>query len=85
MRTAIGVPIRSSHNSLTAHFSCCAAVVTPRRRSVLSLLLANREDLICDKCLYVSASWTLDVQADWDPPFLGCSHGFEMYTTFAFP
>jgi hypothetical protein len=33
----------------------------------------------------MSASWTLRVQADWGLTFICCGHGFQVYTTFAFP
>jgi hypothetical protein len=53
--------------------------------SVMSLLLANRQDLICRECSFTSASWTRGMQADWGLIFICRRYGFEVYTTFAFP
>jgi hypothetical protein len=33
----------------------------------------------------MAAFWTLRVQAYWGLTLIFCGHGFEMYTTFAFP
>jgi hypothetical protein len=56
-----------------------------RDHSVVSLLLANRQDLSCCECSFVSAFWTFDLQSHLRVTFIGCSHGFQMHTTFAFP